>query len=137
MAMLFKWKQEVTMKRLMLVLLVLLSASCIKQTINHDVTFVENHTFGDVWDASIKALYDIEFTVDSMDKEAGFISAERGRHILLQEAPPRLSIKIEEMGDKVKVDCRVLQKEQLIDIMGHGRKTIRDFMIALNLHLNR
>ena len=116
--------------------MIIASVTCIKQTINQDVTFVENHTFEEVWSASIKAVNDIEFTLDSTDKEAGFIAAERGKHIL-QNAPPRLAIMIKEIENKVMIECKILQKEQYIDIIGHGRKTIRNFMVALNLNLNR
>lgn len=124
------------MKKILLVLLIIASVACIKQTINQDVTFVENHSFEEVWRASIKTVNDIAFTVDSTDKEAGFIAAESGKHIL-QNAPPRLAIMIKEVDGKVMVECKVLQKEQYIDIIGHGRKTIRKFMVALNLNLNR
>jgi len=100
------------------------------------MTFYENFTYDEVWDASVKAVDDIDFTIDSIDREIGFIAAERGRHTL-QNAPPRLSIMIENMGDRISVRCRILQKEQYIDIFGFGRKTIKEFMIALNLNLHR
>ncbi len=122
------------MKKLWLILLVLVLVACVKQTIKQEATFLENHTIEDVWNASIKAINDIEFVVDSMDKDAGFISAERGRH-LFEKSPPRLSLMIKEIGGKVYVDCRVLKKEQYIDIGGTGRKAVRMFMIALNQNL--
>lgn len=124
------------MKKYLLGLLVLALMACIKQTINTDVTFFESHTFDEVWEASLKAVSDIDFTIDSVDRETGFITAERGRHTL-QNAPPRLSIMIEEYGNKVSVRCRILQKEQYVDIFGFGGKTVREFMTALNLNLNR
>jgi hypothetical protein len=125
------------MKKFWLILVVLVLVSCVKQTIKQEATFLENHTFEEVWNASIKAINDIEFTVDSMDKEAGFIAAERGRKAFLEKAPPRLSVMIKEVGGKVYVDCKVLQKNQFIDIGGIGKKTVRNFMIALNQYLNR
>ncbi len=124
------------MKKFWLILVVLVLVSCVKQTIKQEATFLENHTFEEVWNATIKAINDIEFTVDSMDKEAGFIGAERGRHVF-EKAPPRLSVMIKEVSGKVYVDCKVLTKEQYVDIGGQGRKTIRKFMMALNQYLNR
>jgi hypothetical protein len=89
-----------------------------------------------VWDASIEAVNDIEFTIDSLDREAGFIGAESGRYVLGGDAPPRLSIMIRKSGDSVSVDCKVLQKEQLVDIFGIGKKIVGEFMMALNRNLN-
>jgi hypothetical protein len=89
-----------------------------------------------VWNATIKAINDIRFTVDSVDKEAGFIAAERGRHVF-ENAPTRLSVMIKEVSGKVYVDCKVLQKNMVIDIGGKGKKAVRNFMIALNQNLNR
>ncbi len=122
------------MKKFWLILVVLVLVSCVKQTIKQEATFLENHTFEEVWNASIRAINDIKFVVDSMDKDAGFIAADRGRH-LFEKAPPRLSIMIKEVGGKVYVDCKILQKEQYIDIGGTGRKAVRMFMIALNQNL--
>jgi len=124
------------MKKFWLILVILVLVSCVKQTIKQEATFLENHTFEEVWSASIKAVNDIKFIVDSVDKEAGFIAAERGRHVF-EKAPPRLSVMIKEVGGKVYVDCKVLQKEQYVDIGGVGKKTVRNFMIALNQNLNR
>lgn len=124
------------MKRFWLILVILVLVSCVKQTIKQEATFLENHTFEEVWNASIKAVNDIKFIVDSVDKETGFIAAERGRHVF-EKAPPRLSVMIKEVGGKVYVDCKVLQKEQYVDIGKIGEKTVRNFMIALNQNLNR
>lgn len=128
--------REEIMKKLLPMLLILSMAACVQQTINTDMQFYENFTYDEIWNASVKAVDDIDFTIDSVDRETGFIAAERGRHTL-QNAPPRLSIMIEDMGDRISVRCRVLQKEQYIDIFGFGRKTIREFLVALNMNLNR
>ncbi len=124
------------MKKFWLILVVLVLVSCVKQTIKQEATFLENHTFEEVWNASIKAINDIEFIADSMDKEAGFIAAERGKHVFWK-APLRLALMIKEVGGKVYVDCKVLQKEQYVDIGGTRKKAVRNFMIALNQNLNR
>ncbi len=124
------------MKKFWLILVILVLVSCVKQTIKQETTFLENHTFEEVWNATIKAINDIEFTVDSMDKEAGFIGAERGRHVF-EKAPPRLAVMIKEVSGKVYVDCKVLQKNQIIDIGKRGKKAVRNFMMALNQNLNR
>jgi len=97
--------------------------------------FLDSYSFDEVWIASVRAVNDIGFTVDSLDKDAGFIGAESGTHIG-QDVPPRLSIMITEVRGRVYVDCKVLQKEQYIDIFGHGQRTIRKFMEALNMNLN-
>ena len=123
------------MKKFWVILLVLVLISCVKHTIKQEATFLENYSFEEVWSASIKAINDIDFIVDSMDKDAGFIAAERGRH-LLEKSAPRLSVMIKEVGGKVYVDCKVLKKEQYIDIGGTARKAVRKFMIALNQNLN-
>lgn len=123
------------MKKLFLVLPILTLVCCVNQTINTGSTFLDGHSFNEVWMATIRAVNDIDFTIDSLDKEAGFIGAESGRYIG-QDAPPRLSIMISESRGRVYVDCKVLQKEQYIDIFGHGKRTIRKFMTALNLNLN-
>lgn len=123
------------MKKFLLASLVLAILSCTQQIINQDMTFLDNHGFDEVWEASLKAVNDIDLTIDSVDKAAGFISAESGMRVF-ESSPPRLSIMIKEMNGKVRVDCRVLQKEH-IDLGGHGKKTVRDFMTALNMNLNR
>ena len=122
------------MKKILVVLLALAMVSCIRQTINTESRFLDHYTFEDVWRASIRAVNDIGFTIDSLDIEAGFIGAESGSHIG-QEVPPRLSIFISEVRGRVYVDCKVLQKEQFIDIFGHGERTVRKFMTALNMNL--
>ena len=123
------------MKKLWVILLVLVFISCVKHPIKLEATYLENRTFEEVWNASVKAINDIEFIVDSMDKEAGFIAAERGRH-LLERSPPKLSIMIQEVGGKVYVDCKAQKKELFIDIGGTAKKAVRKFMIALNQNLN-
>lgn len=120
---------------ILLVSLVLLLVTCTQQIIKQEMTFLESHTFNEVWEASIKAVNDIEFTIDSLDKDAGFIAAESGRQVG-QKYPPRLAIMIKEVGGKISVDCKVLQKD-LVDVFGHTNKTVRKFMTALNLNLNR
>lgn len=124
------------MKKMLLALLILPCVSCLNQTVNMETTFLKNRTFDEVWEASIKAVNDIEFTIDSVDKESGFIAAERGRHVLGGDAPPRISVLVKESERSVSVDCKVLQKEQFIDVLGMGKKIIREFMIALNQNLN-
>jgi hypothetical protein len=123
------------MKKFWVILLVLVFISCVKQPIKQEATFLENYTFEEVWNASIKAIDDIEFIVDSVDKNAGFIAAERGRHFF-EKSPPRLSVMIKEVGGKVYVDCKALKKEQYIDLGGTAKKAVRNFMIALNQNLN-
>ncbi|MFA9455018.1 MAG: hypothetical protein ACERK6_14020 [Candidatus Aminicenantaceae bacterium] len=123
------------MKKFLIILVMLASAACIRQTVHHTSTYLDGHSFAEVWGASIKAVYDIDFTVDSMDQEAGFISAESGTHVL-QEVPPRLTVMIIDNRGKVFVECRLLQKEQFIDILGHGKRTTRRFLTALNVNLN-
>ncbi len=123
------------MKKLLWGLLVLACASCAIQTVKTETSYWQNRTFDEVWEASIAAVNDIEFTVDSIDRESGFIGAESGRYVLGGDAPPRLSIMIREYGDSVSVDCKVLQKEQFVDIFGIGKKIVREFMIALRQNL--
>jgi hypothetical protein len=124
------------MKKMLLALLILPCVSCLNQTVNLETAFLKNRTFDEVWEASIKAVNEIEFTIDSIDKESGFIGAERGRHVLGGDAPPRISILVKENERSVSVDCKVLQKEQFIDVLGMGKKIIREFMIALNQNLD-
>ena len=127
--------KKVGLSLLCLILLAGITA-CIRQTVHDGNTFLDHHSFYEVWRASMRAVNDIGFTVDSVDRSAGFIGAESGTHIG-QEVPPRLAIMISEVRGRVFVECRVLQKEQFIDIFGHGRRTVRNFMTALNLILNR
>lgn len=124
------------MKKLLLPLLVLACMSCAIQTVKTETSNWRNRTFDEVWDASIAAVNDIEFTIDSIDRDAGFIGAESGRYVLGGDAPPRLSIMIREFGDSVSVDCKVLQKEQFVDVFGIGKKIVREFMIALRQNLS-
>ena len=119
----------------MLPLLLLACMSCAIQTVKTETSYWRNWTFDEVWEASIAAVNDISFTIDSIDREAGFIGAESGRYVLGGDAPPRLSIMIRDFGDSVSVDCKVLQKEQLVDIFGIGKKIVREFMMALSLNL--
>ena len=120
---------------LMVAVLFIAPAACVRQVVNQDVTFLDHHSMDEVWAASVRAVADIDFTIASMDRSAGFISAESGPR-LFEDLPPRLTILIQEMDGKIRVDCRVLQKDQLIDLGGHGRKTVQDFMYALNMNLN-
>ncbi len=124
------------MKKLLLPLLILACMSCAIQTVKTKTSYWQNRTFDEVWEASIEAVNDIAFTIDSIDREAGFIGAESGRYVLGGDAPPRLSIMVREFDDSVSVDCKVLQKEQLVDIFGIGKKIVREFMIALNQNLS-
>jgi hypothetical protein len=123
------------MKKLLLPLLVLICVSCAIQTVKTETSYWRNRTFDEVWEASIAAVNDIEFIIDSIDRDAGFIGAESGRYVLGGDAPPRLSIMIREFGDSVSVDCKVLQKEQLVDVFRIGKKIVREFMIALGQNL--
>jgi hypothetical protein len=123
------------MKKMLFVLLALALVSCVRQTIKLESRFLDNYSFDEVWRASIKAVTDIGFTIDSIDSETGFIGAESGRHIG-QKVPPRLAIFIAKSNGRVNVDCKFLQKEQFFDIFGHGERTIRKFMTALNMNLN-
>ena len=124
------------MKKILLPLLILIFVSCAIQTVKTETSFWRNKTFEEVWEASIEAVNDIEFTVDSLDREAGFIGAESGKYVFGGDAPPRLSIMIREIDGRVSVDCKVLQKEQLVDIFGIGKKIMREFMIALQQNLS-
>jgi hypothetical protein len=127
---------EADMKYFLVAITILVCVSCINQTVNTESTFLKGHSYEEVWEASIQAVNDIDFTIDGMDVEAGFIGAESGPHILGGDSPTRLSIMIREYGDSVSLDCRVLQKEQFIDLFGVGKKIVDDFMIALNQNLN-
>lgn len=126
------------MKKILLVvlvvILVLFLASCIRQTVKTESRFLDDYTFEEVWRASIRAVNDIHFTIDGLDKDAGFIGAESGTQIG-QDVPPRLSIMITETRGRVYINCKVLHKEEFIDIFGHGRRTVRRFMVALNRNL--
>ncbi len=125
------------MKKVLLVMLVILLflalVSCIRQTVKTESRFLDDYTFEEVWRASIRAVNDIVFTIDATDKAAGFIGAESGPPPG-QDFPPRLSIMITETRGRVYVNCKVLVKE-FIDVFGHGRKTVRRFMTALNRNL--
>lgn len=123
------------MKKPLLAVLLLACVSCAIQTVNTETDYWRNRTFDEVWEASIAAVNDIDFTIDSMDRETGFIGAESGRYVLGGDAPPRLSIMIREFDNSVSVDCKVLQKEQLVDVFGIGKKIMREFMSALNQNL--
>ncbi len=123
------------MRKICLLFPILIFICCTRQIINYDVTFLDNHTFDEVWEASIHAVNDIGFTIDSMDKSSGFLAAEKGASAF-QDFPPKLSIIIKELGPKVSVDCKVYQKEY-VDITGYGKKTVNKFMSALNVRLNR
>ena len=122
------------MKRIWLLVFILIAVSCINQTVNQEVNLLQDYPFDEVWEASIHAINDIGFTIDSVDKETGFISAESGRHVL-QHAPPRMSIMITSSNGKVYVHCKLLQKEQFFDLFGIGRNTVRKFMNALYSNL--
>jgi len=128
--------EEMPMKKLLLPLLILACLSCAIQTVKTESSHWRNRTFDEVWEASIAAVNDIEFTIDSLDREAGFIGAESGRYVLGGDAPPRLSIMIREFGDSISVECKVLQKEQFVDIFGIGKKIVREFRMALNQNLS-
>ena len=119
-----------------MILLSLALTSCIHQNVKTESTYLDDYSFDEVWSAAIRAVNEIDFTIDSLDKDAGFIGAESGTHIG-QEVPPRMSIMITEEKGRVFIDCKVLQKEQFFDILGHGQRTIQKFMTALNANLNQ
>jgi len=129
-------REESSMKKLLLPFLLLACMSCAIQTVKTETSYWQNRTFNEVWEASIEAVNDIAFTIDSIDRETGFIGAESGRYVGGGDAPPRLSIMIREFDGRVSVDCKVLQKEQLVDVFGIGKKIAREFMIALNQNLS-
>lgn len=116
--------------------MILACVSCINQTVNTESTLLDGHTYEEVWVASIKAVNEIDFTIDGMDIETGFIGAESGPHMLGGDGPMRLSIMIKEYGERVSLDFRVLQEETPIDLFGIGKKIVRDFYMALNQNLN-
>ena len=87
----------------LVVLLLLALVSCVRQTIKRESRFLDDYTFEEVWKASIRAVNDIDFTIDSLDKDAGFIGAESGAPIG-QDLPPRLSIMITEARGRVYVN---------------------------------
>lgn len=124
------------MKKTLILLMILGSVACIKQTVHHTSTYLDGHSYREVWSASLRAIHDIDFTVDSVDRASGFISAESGPYIG-QEIPPRLTVMIGQSRGRVFVECRMLQKDQYIDIFGHGKRTIRRFFRALDMNLNR
>jgi len=124
------------MKKIIMILLSLALASCIHQNVKTESTYLDDYSFDEVWSAAIRAVNEIDFTIDSLDKDAGFIGAESGTHIG-QEVPPRMSIMIAEERGRVFIDCKVLQKEQFFDILGHGQRTIKKFMTALNTNLHQ
>lgn len=129
------------MKKYWVVLLIiiftfcLIFLACIHQTVHQDATFFEHHSYIDVWRESIHSVNDIGFTVHSLDKDAGFIGAESGPQIG-QDHPPRLSILISQKRGRIYVGCKVLHIEEFVDIFGHGRRTIANFMMALHTRLN-
>ena len=124
------------MKKYFLFLMILACLSCINQTVSTQSTLLDGHTYDEVWTASISAINDIDFTIDGMDRDAGFIGAESGPHILGGDGPMRLSILIRESRGRISLNCRVLQKDQFIDFFGVGKKIVSDFMMALNQNLN-
>jgi hypothetical protein len=126
--------KEAAMNKIWWLVFILMAVSCVNQTINHEVDLLQDYSFDEVWAASISAINDIGYTIDSVDKETGFISAESGPHVF-QHAPPRMSIMITSSNGKVYVDCKLLQKEQFFDLFGIGRKTVRKFMNALYSNL--
>lgn len=109
--------------------------ACIKQTLHRDVAFIERHSYESVFQASIRAVEDIGFTIHSMDRDTGFIGAESGPFIG-DDMPPRLSILISQERERVFVDCKLLRPDEFVDIFGHGRRTVNDFLLALNIQLN-
>jgi len=123
------------MKKALILLMVLVAVGCIRQTVHDSSTYLDAHSFDEVWDAAVKAVYDIDFTIESVDRESGFIGASSGTHIG-QEVPPNISVMISDINGRVFVECRVLQKEQFFDLFGHGKRISRGFMTALNVNLN-
>jgi len=124
------------MKKALILLMILSSIACIRQTVHHTSTYLDGHSLQEVWHASIHAVHDISFTVDSVDRRSGFISAESGP-LIGQDIPPRMTILISQHRGRVFVECRMLQKDQFIDLFGHGKRLVRRFFTALNLNLNR
>ncbi len=76
------------------VTLFLLSCAGSMQVRKEQSTFYQDHSFDEVWNASIKAIRDIGFTIKNMEKESGFIYAEGGRNVWTQNEPPQLNVTI-------------------------------------------
>lgn len=127
---------RVKAKTIALIFPILFLAGCHRQTINMGTAAFDGYSYRDVWRASLRAVNDIEYTVYAMDRDAGFIGAECGPYVL-QELPPRLSIMIHNDYGRIFVECKVLQMDSYIDILGYGKKTVRRFMRSLNEHLHR
>jgi len=128
------------MKRRRIILLgaipLLLMTACLQQTVRTTSTVYDGFTLNEVWRAALRTLHDLDFSIYALDNQAGFIGAEGPMHIF-HEIPPRLSIFIARRYDRVYVDCKVIQPEQVVDVFRYGRKTAHSFYQTLNRNLHR
>ena len=116
----------------------LLTAGCsVAAAKKQDVSFLDGHAYNEVWTASIRALSDIRFTVDDMDKDSGYIFATADkRNVVTQTNQAQLKILLTEEGGRVCLTCQAIQPGQIVDY-GAGKKNIAKFKVALNARLKK
>jgi len=121
---------------LLAAIILLLMTACVHQTVRTTSTVYDGFTLNEVWRASLRTLHDLDFSIYALDNKVGFIGAEGPMHIF-HELPPRLSIFITRRYNRVYVDCKVIQPEQVVDVFRYGRKTAHIFYQRLNRNLHR
>lgn len=114
----------------------ILMTACLHQTVRTTSTVYDGFALGEVWNAALRTLHDLDFSIYALDNHAGFIGAE-GPMPIFHELPPRLSVFISRRYGTVYVDCKVIQPDQLVDVFGYGRKTAHLFYRTLNRNLHR
>ncbi|MFP4081976.1 MAG: hypothetical protein ACLFVG_04365 [Candidatus Aminicenantes bacterium] len=106
----------------------------------------ENISFSQVWEAALKSVEDMGFTIKEANKEEiklpafsewkGVISAEGEKNALTQVKPPQLYVTLREKGGRIEVDCQATQPRQMIDY-GETKKNLRRFFEYLSQNLSR
>ena len=68
----------------------------------------EDFTFGEVWDAALRSVTEIDFTVQKSIVESGFIYAQGKEDPDSLYLPPHMNIYVRQESSKISVHCHVV-----------------------------
>jgi hypothetical protein len=128
---------KIKVKAAILIPAILILSACLRPPVHTSATEFDSFSFDEVWAASLRALHDIDFIPYTVDRRAGYITAEMGHLMILHDVPPQISILISREYGKTFVDCKVTQLDQYVDIFGLNKKITRNFYMALHDRLRR
>ena len=117
-----------------LLLIVAIVAGCSVKVTTPGRALVTNKTVEDVFSIVVQAVSESEFTVISMNKDMGFISANRAGGIMSSGRDVNINCKIKETADGVSVDVTSTLGGQML-AYGTTKDAIKVLFRKLAVHL--